>query len=272
MRINLTKRFSKHSILYRSMTSEASQASQSSPVTIPSSNPDIVPNQIPISSTGNSSEEIETILQQTIILGPILATKYNIAEPVKNVEVTRPDFGNMSNITVDTLVPNNSSISPMEFHTKEAMIMDQIIKGIVHNLKILKDQGHVTLQESEKMTQVWKERVIDTDNIIKEYKKQNKWKFVAGASITIFSILSFCWMMYRTNSIPQFVNLLANIMPSVTNSLTSEPALPITMENTLKTIMETPFTALTICTLAGGILITTVSLKAIVWVLRKVPK
>ena len=251
------------------MMNEASQASRSSPVTIPSSNPDIVPNQSSIPSLENSSEDMKVLLEETKTLQSILAHKYNIVEPVKNVVVTASDSGNM---TVDTLVPNNSSISPMEFHTKEAMIMDQIIKGIVHNLKILKDQGHVTLQESEKMTQVWKERVIDTDNIIKEYKKQNKWKFVAGASITIFSILSFCWMMYRTNSIPQFVNLLANIMPSVTNSATSEPVLPITMENTLKTIMETPFTALTICTLAGGILITTVSLKAIVWVLRKVPK
>jgi hypothetical protein len=144
-----------------------------------------------------------------------------------------------------------------KFHTKEAEMLDRMLRGIVTSMEICDQKLNLEIKKSDQLRVEWQKLIVDSDKLMDDYNKvtqpfwKKKWFTVSASMITLGF---FLFQMYKYKAMPNFIGLLADLGEAMFKSSASKnattdlnisiPKLNIT--ETIKAVADTPLAPTTI--------------------------
>jgi hypothetical protein len=155
-------------------------------------------------------------------------------------------------------------------------MLDQGLKVVTANIEELSTRLGKEITKSIELASTWKVHLLAYDEYIKSLLNI-PWKKVLIASATLITVTAITWKMISMRAIPNFLGSMMSLIPmptipsmNLSNEASSLPKPDFT--NTMRAVMETPLTPITIATGVGIFTISLGILKVTLWALRKIPK
>lgn len=166
-------------------------------------------------------------------------------------------------------------ISEYKFYTKEAAINMAIIRGVATNTILVAGKLKIAVITSDELKLKIEEAVHKVDEVEAEFKKQTqewwkqKWFTYTASSVLILFVV---YKMFEYKAVPNFLGAIGEVAKDGATVDNLKDLHKPSLENTIKAIAETPIAPLTILTVVGALTISIGFLRAITFILRRVPK
>jgi hypothetical protein len=196
-------------------------------------------------------------------------------ESLKRTTVWQQFENNVGNQFADEQVRTTNPFYIPPVLSKETIMLDQGVKLVTAQIDEIGTRIGKEITKSTELASIWKVHLHAYDEYIKSLSTI-PWKKVLIASATLITISAIAWKMISMRAIPNFLGNMISLVPLPVGSLNipkdvvSVPKPNI--ETTMRAIMETPLTPLTIAASVGVLSITLGLLKVTLWVLRRAPK